>query len=93
MNRPVRIQAVRVLDGFRVKLTFTDGSSRAVNLEPFLRGPVFDEIRRDTAVFRSVHVDPKCGTIVWSNGADIDPDVLYLGLKPAWADEARGKLA
>jgi hypothetical protein len=38
-------------------------------------------------VFRSVRVDPELGTIVWPNGADIDPDVLYRGLKPAWMEE------
>jgi hypothetical protein len=36
-------------------------------------------------VFRSVKV--KEGTIAWDNGADIDPDVLYYGLTPAWAEE------
>jgi hypothetical protein len=29
------------------------------------------------------------GTIVWENGADIDPDVLYHELKPAWAEDER----
>ena len=38
-------------------------------------------------VFRSVRVDRGLGTIVWDSGADIDPDVLYFGLKPAWMEE------
>jgi len=28
------------------------------------------------------------GTIAWDNGADIDPDVLYYNLKPAWMEDA-----
>jgi hypothetical protein len=32
---------------------------------------------KDSSYFAQVRVDPELGTIVWSNGADIDPDVLY----------------
>jgi len=35
-------------------------------------------------VFRSVKVEG--GTIAWDNGADIDPDVLYYNLTPAWME-------
>lgn len=32
---------------------------------------------RDPDVFRQVAVDNELGTIVWPNGADMDPDVLH----------------
>ncbi len=88
----VRIQSVEPLKDFFVRLKFTDGTMREVDLEPFLRGKVFETIRTNRAVFQSVKVDETMGTIVWENGADIDPDVLYHNLKPAWAEEKEVEL-
>jgi hypothetical protein len=82
----VRVASVEVLEAYRVRLGFTDGTSKVVDLAIYLHGPIFDPIRADPAVFRAVRVDSQLGTIVWDNGADIDPDVLYLGLKPAWME-------
>jgi hypothetical protein len=87
-----RIQAVEALDRCRVRLQFTDGSTKELDLAVYLRGPVFETIRSDMAVFRAVRVDRELGTIVWPNGADIDPDVLYRGLKPAWMEDETVKL-
>ena len=83
----VRIRSVEVLNNYWVRLGFTDGTQKEINLEPYLHGPIFEPIRNDPSIFRSVKVDQRMGTIVWDNGADIDPDVLYLGLKPAWMEE------
>jgi hypothetical protein len=68
--------------GYTVRLTFTDGTRKDIDLAPFLKGPIFEPLR-DPAKFREVAVDPELGTIVWPNGADICPDVLYHGRTPA----------
>jgi hypothetical protein len=89
MTRLVRIAAVAPLNGFRVRVDFTDSSEREVDLEPYLRGPIFEPLRRDRTLFAAVQVDPVLRTLVWPNGADIDPDVLYHGRRPAsWAESA-----
>ena len=80
----IRVGALEPLDRFEVRLEFTDGNQKVVDLEPYLRGPIFEPLRNDPSLFRSVKVDPELGTIVWDNGADIDPDVLVHGLTPAW---------
>jgi hypothetical protein len=85
MSKLVRIRKATPQKAFIVRLEFTDGIQRDVDLEPYLHGPIFASIREDHQIFRSVHVGPS-GTIVWDNGADIDPDVLYHGLKPAWME-------
>ncbi len=80
----VRIQKVRLLGNSWVLLEFENGTKKKVDLEPFLYGPIFETIRQDKAVFRQIHIEN--GTITWPNGADIDPDVLYYDLKPAWME-------
>jgi hypothetical protein len=81
----VRVRAVKPLDRLKVLVTFDNDSQKEIDLEPYLHGPVFEPIRNDPAVFRSMKV--ACGIIAWDNGADIDPDVLYYGLKPAWMEQ------
>jgi hypothetical protein len=77
-----RIQEVTVLGAFVVRLSFTDGTVKDIDLEPYLRGPIFEPLKRDSRLFSAVRVDAELGTIVWPNGADIDPDVLYHGRIP-----------
>jgi hypothetical protein len=71
-----RIIAVEPLNGFRLRLTFTDGLVREVNLSGDLWGPMAEPLK-DPGYFARVRVDPELGTIVWPNGFDLDPDVLH----------------
>jgi hypothetical protein len=77
----VDVIKVEVKSGRVVDLTFEDGKRRVIDLEPYLHGPVFDEIRTSDDRFREVRI--RDGTIAWPNEADIAPETLYLGLPPA----------
>ncbi|MDJ0755780.1 MAG: DUF2442 domain-containing protein [Ardenticatenaceae bacterium] len=82
----VRVTAFELLGDFRVLLTFADGTQKQIDLEPYLRGPIFEPVRKDPHIFADMSLEG--GTICWPNGADIDPDVLYYGLEPAWKQES-----
>lgn len=76
-TRTARIRSVEPLQAFALRLGFDDGTMREIDLEDELWGPVFEPLRRDPQLFRQVSVDEELGTIVWPNGADMDPDVLH----------------
>ena len=78
----VRVKSVEPLEKYMVRITFKNDVVKEIDLEKFLRG---EHIRKDPNIFRSVKVVG--GTIGWDNGADIDPDVLYYDLIPAWMEE------
>ena len=82
----VRVTSVEVSEGFELLLGFSNGERKVIDVEWLLHGPIFDPIREDPEFFRTVRVDEECGTIVWPNGADIDPDVLYGSYLPAWLE-------
>jgi len=79
----IRVTHVEALEGFALRLHFNDSSERTVNLEEELWGPMFEPLKADLALFRQVRVDQELGTIVWPNGADMDPDVLHGTRQPA----------
>ncbi len=78
----LRIRTVQPLRGFWLRLTYSDGSIREIDLDPYLHGPVFDPMRSDRQFFKSVRIYPEGETIYWPNGADIAPETLYEASSP-----------
>lgn len=68
---------VKPLEGHRLRVRFEDGIEGEIDVASLVsfRG-VFEPLK-DPAFFRRVRVDADLGTVVWPNGADLDPDVLY----------------
>ena len=76
------IKTAVALDPYVVRVVFADGEVRDVDIEPLLDGPVFEALR-DPSMFERVDIDEYGETIVWPNGADLDPDVLYGSAEPS----------
>ena len=73
-----RVVSVKPMREYVVELTFTDGVCTPVDLSKWIvgHGGVFTALH-DESFFRQVKVDSEAGTIVWPNGVDFCPDVLY----------------
>jgi len=71
------IVAVKPFAPYRLHIRFDDGVEGEVDVarEIEFRG-VFEPLK-DPEFFAQVRVDAEMGTVVWSNGADLDPMVLY----------------
>lgn len=59
-----KITSVEVLGHYRLRLGFSDGISRDVDLAGELRGPVFESLA-DPEFFAQVREDDELGTVVW----------------------------
>lgn len=84
----VRIREVEVVEGFRLRLTLSDGSVLERDVSSLMTGPVFEPLKHDPKIFRRVRVEG--GTVVWPNGADLCPDVLIWGGPPPQEAEQSG---
>jgi len=78
-STPLLIEATPT-GGYAVHVRFEDSTSADVDLSYLLDyGGVFEPLR-SVDFFQQVSVDREAGTLVWPNGVDFCPDVLY-----AWA--------
>lgn len=61
-----------------LQLTFADGLQAVINMDDIIQSytGIFTKLQDDD-YFRQVRVSSDLGTIVWPNGADVCPDVLY----------------
>jgi len=64
-------------ENYQLYLKFEDGCEGVVDISQLIEFSGIFEPLQELNYFRSVEVHPEWGTIYWSNGADLDPDVLY----------------
>ncbi len=69
---------VSPMENRTLQLTFADGLQAVINIDEIVKSytSIFTQLQED-AYFRQVRVSSDLGTIVWPNGADVCPDVLY----------------
>ncbi|MFZ1398491.1 MAG: DUF2442 domain-containing protein [Candidatus Promineifilaceae bacterium] len=60
---------------YTLTIKFDDESTQTINFLPILQGALFGPLR-DSALFNQVEIDPEVHTLVWPNGADLDPETL-----------------
>jgi hypothetical protein len=76
-NNPIYVAAVSYVDDYRLVVTFTDGCVKTVDCSGLMnKGPVYQPWQ-DVAYFKQFVLDPEAETLVWPNGADIAPSLLY----------------
>ena len=73
----IDVAEARAVENHRLYVRFADGVEGEVDLDGLVRWEGVFAPLRDPARFAEVRVDPELGTVVWPNGADLDPDVLY----------------
>lgn len=76
----MRVKKVKYLDGYRLKLLFSDKKTKIVDLSGLVKeGGFYFEPLKDIKFFKKVSLDDEKYpiSICWPNDADICPDVLY----------------
>ncbi len=83
MKEMISVTDVEPREDYWLRLTFSDGSVKDVDLGDLLsRGGVFAAIRDDRHLFEQVRLKPDSRTIEWPGDVDLDPDVLYGAHEP-----------
>ncbi len=69
-------KSFRITAPYTIEIEFEDGVRRTINFLPLLKGEVYGPLK-NLDFFNRVKLDTEAKTIVWPNGADFDPALLY----------------
>src|SRR5712691_783988 len=86
-NEMVSVLGLHVIGHMKLRLMFSDGLVRDLDLSPMLTGPAFTRHRTDAAFFSRARV--RHGTVIWPDDSDLDPVVLHGDELPANGDGPR----
>jgi hypothetical protein len=72
---------VEATDKFELILIFENKEYRILNIKEFPwnnESLLTELIRDDVQMFQTVEIDQVTGNVKWSNGVELDPDLLYV---------------
>lgn len=72
----LHIVGVTYLEDYKLRIEFSDGIIKDVELKDELYGEMFEPLK-NTKLFKQVSVNSETNTIEWPNGADFAPEFLY----------------
>ncbi len=72
----LHVTSVSHIEAYRLRVEFSDGVIKEVDLSAELYGEVFEPLK-DVAFFQQVRINEETNTIEWPNGADFAPEFLY----------------
>jgi len=78
----LHVTSVRHLRDYELRLEFSNGAVKDIDLSEELHGEAFEPLRAPD-VFLRVAVNPETGTVEWPNGADFAPEFLYEHGRPS----------
>ena len=77
----ITVRGVHIPAHLRLRLLFSDGLVRDLDLAPMLTGPAFERHRHDPAFFARARI--RHGTVTWPDDSDLDPLVLHGDAPPS----------
>lgn len=70
------IKSFRKVALYTLDIIFEDNRCKTINFLPVLKGEMYGPLK-NPEYFDKVKLDTEVHTIVWPNGADFDPALLY----------------
>ena len=77
MNHEIHyIKTFKIIGPQIIEVVFENNILKTINLAPVLYGEMYGPLK-DADFFKQVKLDEEVQTLVWPNGADFDPSMLY----------------
>ena len=77
MTHPIhRVLSFEIVAPYTLRVRFDDSSVQTIDFRPVLAGELYAPLN-DLNLFNRVSIDPEVHTLVWPNGADLDPATLH----------------
>lgn len=76
IHKIYRVTSFEIIGPYLLEVSFDDDTEQRIDLSPILIGELFGPLR-ELKLFNAARLDPEVHTLVWPNGADLDPATLH----------------